>query len=207
MCKTKPSLFLLFDMLLQHKTIYLSIRTMTDLNQETLDSILSQIPQLRLHCNLHSGSCRCSQPSGAEVKPRRGRVLLPSSPSLPPNSPLRPPGGGNQENGQERQQGRVQDSRQAAGPPEDAEESHVRRQLQSHVHVHPDQGHELSNEDGRRHVHHSQGTFQDPVLQSWSRVCFLIRVESAGYSSLHTQRAAVLLENSKHGHVGLTSNT
>lgn len=51
------------------------------------------------------------------------------------------------------------DPRQAVGPTKEAEEPHIRRQLQSHLHVHPDKAHELPNEDGRGHVIHSEGKF------------------------------------------------
>lgn len=67
-------------------------------------------------------------------------------------------GGRDQENGKERKPRGVQDPRQAVGPAKEAEEPDVRRQLQGHLYVHADKGHELPNEDGRCHVHHSQGT-------------------------------------------------
>lgn len=88
-----------------------------------------------------------------------------SSSPYSPYSPPQSPGSRNQEDGQERQQRGVQDSRQTVGPAEETEEPHVRRQLQSHLHVYADEGHELPNEDGRRHVHHSQGKMPNPVLQ------------------------------------------
>lgn len=74
-------------------------------------------------------------------------------------------GTGNQENGQDWEQRGLQSAGQAAGAAEEAEEPNLCCELQGHLHVHPNQGHELPDEDGRSHVSHSKSKApQDTLL-------------------------------------------
>lgn len=71
----------------------------------------------------------------------------------------------------------MQDPGQAAGPAEEAEDAHVRRQLQSDVHGVTDQGHAVPNEDGGRRRQQRQGeareaaTPQSALMRSLSFCC------------------------------------
>lgn len=66
-------------------------------------------------------------------------------------------GNGNKKNGQDWKPRSLQDTSQTARTAQKTEEPNLRRELEGHVHVHADQGHELSDEDGWSHVYNSKG--------------------------------------------------